>query len=235
MPFHLRGYPAQVAIRPDTPYDESGVFSGSATVVDGVPVLSYSVENQQVMAFAVPADLSDPLFTKWSKPAYNPVMRYAEVANITDVGHWRDPTNGWKGADGEWRMLTGCDGAPCLFKSHDFQKWASAGKLDLGPLNNSLPGRMLECPGFHPIPGTSPEKWLLKVKVPPSAEGGTATPAHRPSLSHPAGVLGRAQRLLRGGRLRLRDGRLHAGHGLAGGLRQPLRRQGRSVTATAAG
>ena len=84
MPFHLRGYPAQVAIRPDTPYDESGVFSGSATVVDGVPVLSYSVENQQVMAFAVPADLSDPLFTKWSKPAYNPVMRYAEVANITD-------------------------------------------------------------------------------------------------------------------------------------------------------
>ena len=45
-----------VALHPDTPYDESGVFSGSATIVDGIPVLSYSVENQKIMAVAVPAN-----------------------------------------------------------------------------------------------------------------------------------------------------------------------------------
>jgi beta-fructofuranosidase len=28
-----------VALYPDTPYDNSGIFSGSATVVNGVPVL----------------------------------------------------------------------------------------------------------------------------------------------------------------------------------------------------
>ena len=96
----------------------------------------------------------------WSKPAYNPIMRFAQVANITAVAHWRDPTSGWKGKDGVWRMLTGCDNAPCLFKSVDFQTWTPSGQLKLSK-NNTLPGLMLECPGFHRIPGT--DKWMLKV------------------------------------------------------------------------
>jgi beta-fructofuranosidase len=150
-----------VALYPDMPYDNSGIFSGSATVVNGVPVLSYSVCNQKVVGLAVPSNKSDPFLTNWSKPAYNPVMKFEEVENYTRVGQFRDPTEGWKGKDGVWRMLTGCDDAPCLFKSHDFINWFPSGQLRMLK-NNTLRGKMLECPGFHPIPH-SDDRWFSKV------------------------------------------------------------------------
>jgi hypothetical protein len=114
-----------VALAPDQPYDSGGVFSGSATIVDGVPTLSYSVESGRYVANAVPADLSDPFLTNWTKPKYNPIITVPDSVK----GGFRDPTTAWQGQDKAWRMLVGCGGGvgTCEFKSRDFTNWTFTG------------------------------------------------------------------------------------------------------------
>ena len=68
-----------VAIWNDRPYDSSGIFSGSATVVDGRMVQIYPGLCNKVdwplcntsftLNVAVPSDPMDPLATNWTKPS----------------------------------------------------------------------------------------------------------------------------------------------------------------------
>ena len=66
-----------IALAPDHEYDKNGVFSGSATSVNGSPVISYTCvdsQNFQAQCLAYPADPSDPNLTEWTKPSSNPVI-----------------------------------------------------------------------------------------------------------------------------------------------------------------
>lgn len=44
-----------------TPYDKAGIFTGSVTIVDGVPVATYPGEPGDNWCDASPLNLSDPL------------------------------------------------------------------------------------------------------------------------------------------------------------------------------
>ena len=77
-----------VAIWNDRPYDDVAIYTGSATIVDGMPTIVYpglcapkpeypqcdGGQDHCHLAIAVPANLSDPLCRNWSKPSYNPIV-----------------------------------------------------------------------------------------------------------------------------------------------------------------
>ena len=66
-----------VALAPDKSYDTNGVFSGSITVVNDTPVISYTCvngQNEQLQCQAYPQNLSDPLLQRWHKDPANPVI-----------------------------------------------------------------------------------------------------------------------------------------------------------------
>lgn len=139
-----------VAIWNDAAYDSRAIFTGSTTIVDGVPTMMYpGLCTQRAFpgcegydfAVAVPADhAGDPLLTNWSKPAYNPVVN----------GSGDDPTTAWRTAAGEWRMSRK-DGK--IFYSDDFKKWQQAACVDVA---RCLPGGVFfnvsECSDFFPMP-----------------------------------------------------------------------------------
>ncbi|CAF5193806.1 unnamed protein product, partial [Rotaria magnacalcarata] len=57
-----------IALAPDQPYDTNGIFTGSITIVDGIPIIIYTGithDNQQVQCQAQPANISDPTLTTW--------------------------------------------------------------------------------------------------------------------------------------------------------------------------
>jgi len=140
-----------VALAPDQPYDCGGIFSGSATIVDNVPVLTYSVACGKVIVNAYPLDVKDPLLKNWTKPAWNPVM-----TRPSGINGFRDPTTAWKGTDGIWRQIIGCDMGTCEFKSHDFKNWTYVGVFHKGT-------GMWECPDFYQITGT--DTYVLKASA----------------------------------------------------------------------
>ena len=125
-----------VALAPDEDFDCGGIFSGSATLVDGQPILSYSVVCNKRVVLAMPANRSDPLLSKWTK----------RTTAIAGPGWaFRDPTTAWRSVSG-WRMGVGCYGQVCLFKSADFATWEAAGAL------YHAGGGTVECPDFFPMP-----------------------------------------------------------------------------------
>lgn len=66
-----------VALYNNEEYDSYGVFSGSVTIVDGVPVISYTCVRDdltQLQCLAQPKDLSDPELVEWVKDRHNPVI-----------------------------------------------------------------------------------------------------------------------------------------------------------------
>jgi len=80
----------------DQPYDNEAIFTGSATIVNGVPTMVYpGLCNKQdwpacgtgtLLAIALPADhANDPTLTNWTKPSYNPVVENTQ----------RDPSTAW--------------------------------------------------------------------------------------------------------------------------------------------
>lgn len=135
-----------VAIWNDQRYDEVAIYTGSTTLVDGKPVIVYPglcVQGIQpncttgtLLAVAMPADPSDPLYTKWAKPDYNP------IANNTQ----RDPSTAWQEPQtGEWRLTTY---NTQLYSTLDFVHWIDAGTTPGFPVG--------ECPSFYPLPAASP-------------------------------------------------------------------------------
>ena len=132
-----------VAVWNDQPYDSVAIYTGSATIVNGVPTMVYpglctrhnwsSCDTGTLLAVAVPADhAGDPLLTNWSKPAYNPIVNNTQ----------RDPSTAWQTAAGEWR-LTNYEGK--VYSSLDFVAWnVSSGGAAIFPV--------AECPDFFPVP-----------------------------------------------------------------------------------
>eukprot|EP01138_Halocafeteria_seosinensis_P014221 gb/GECG01014520.1/.p1 GENE.gb/GECG01014520.1/~~gb/GECG01014520.1/.p1 ORF type:complete len:180 (+),score=10.94 gb/GECG01014520.1/:1-540(+) len=69
-----------VALAPDKEYDSKGVFSGSITIVNGFPVISYTCvnsQNQQLQCQAYPKNASDPYLREWYKDDNNPLISQA--------------------------------------------------------------------------------------------------------------------------------------------------------------
>lgn len=134
-----------VAVWNDQKYDNEAIFTGSATIVNGVPTMVYpGLCNKQdwpacstgtLLAIAVPENQKgDPLLTNWTKPSYNPIVESTE----------RDPSTAWQTASGEWR-LTNYEGK--IFSSLDFVHWAR-------PADGLTPFPVAECPDFFTVPPT---------------------------------------------------------------------------------
>ena len=132
-----------VAVWNDQKYDSVAIYTGSASIVGGVPTMIYpglctkhnwsSCDTGTLLALAVPADhAGDPLLTNWTKPSFNPIVNNTQ----------RDPSSAWQTAAGEWR-LTNFEGK--IYSSPDFVTWAAA---DGGAALFSE----AECPDFFPLP-----------------------------------------------------------------------------------
>ena len=156
-----------VAIWNDRYFDNSAIFSGSTTIVNGRPVIMYpgrcktGGEGTPVcndgnggftFALAVPTNGSDPTYTQWSKegsiggqPFTNPVLNFTGD----------DPSTAWRTKDGEWRLIgnTRCSqeggtGGNAIFGSADFAAWYL-----VGCITTMMSG---ECPSIFPLPSLTP-------------------------------------------------------------------------------
>ncbi|KAM3336354.1 hypothetical protein ACQJBY_030380 [Aegilops geniculata] len=150
--------PLEAAIERDTPSDINGCWTGSATILPGNRlVIIYTgadPEKRQVQNIVVPKNLSDPYLREWTKAGNNPVIQ--PVGPGLNSGQFRDPTTGWIGPDGLWRIAVGAefngDSAALLYKSKDFLNWT---RVD-HPLYSSNSSSMWECPDFFAVvPGNS--------------------------------------------------------------------------------
>lgn len=158
-----------VALWPNNTYDADGVFSGSMTLVDGVPHATYTCVGPtgQLQCVAYPSDLTDPLLTNWTKAANNPVID-AQPPN-TQNGDFRDPTTAWwDAANSVWVMAVGnqqpgATGTVQLYTTPDFVTWTYSNALFAVPNSG-----MFECPDFFPLQD-SPGLHLLKVSNGPDS------------------------------------------------------------------
>lgn len=150
----------ELAFTPDKWYDEDGVWSGSATILeDGTPAIIYTGaadmdDNScsQTQNLALPVDPSDPLLRKWRKADVNPILKHPQGIKPND---FRDPTTAWLEQDGLWRFTVGAkrdnadgtrDGIALLYKSHDFIHWELVKHLREGTASG-----MWECVDFYPV------------------------------------------------------------------------------------
>ena len=143
---------AMIAPGPEA-YDNTGVMTGSVTLVDGVPTALYSSHGTScpgpepggapgpcpVIASARAANSSDPLRVQWTKQG-------VVIPNMAPG--FRDPSTAWM-SDSKWRVLTACkkcNGTKSmlgLFSSADFKTWSFTSTPLLAP--------QLECPDFWPV------------------------------------------------------------------------------------
>ncbi|KAK2653555.1 hypothetical protein Ddye_013411 [Dipteronia dyeriana] len=141
-----------LAMVPDQWYDINGVWTGSATLLpDGQIVMLYTGDTNQsvqVQNLAYPANLSDPLLLDWVKYPGNPVLVPPPHIQPKD---FRDPTTGWIGPDGKWRITIGSKinttGVSLVYHTTDFISY----KL-LDTLLHAVPDTgMWECVDFYPV------------------------------------------------------------------------------------
>ncbi len=154
-----------VAIWNDKWYDNSAIYTGSTTIVDGKPVMMYpgkcndkgtSVDKRVcndgkggfTYVLVVPENASDPLYQKWNKNGEvgGQAFRNPIINNTGD-----DPSTAWKTKDGEWRFIgnQGCEpeGGNPLYGTRD---WVTFYKIGCTTL---MAG---DCPTFFPLPGLTP-------------------------------------------------------------------------------
>jgi len=140
-----------LAMVPDRWYDINGVWTGSATfLANGTLVMLYTGstnESVQVQNLAFPEDPSDPLLQKWVKSEANPVLVPPKGIGLKD---FRDPTTGWIGEDGVWRIAIGSKfgttGTTLVFKTKDFVEYEQENILH--SVNDT---GMWECVDFYPV------------------------------------------------------------------------------------
>ena len=157
-----------VAVWNDEKYDNEAIYTGSMTIVNGLPTMVYpglcrkadwpACDTGTLLAIAVPADLSDPLLTNWTKPAYNPIVENTQ----------RDPSTAWQTASGEWR-LTNYEGK--IFSSKDFVHWQR-------PADGLAPFGEAECPDFFVVPAACTGNGC---DLPPPAGAPPPTHVHKES------------------------------------------------------
>ncbi|KAL6616781.1 hypothetical protein ACP70R_039051 [Stipagrostis hirtigluma subsp. patula] len=141
------------AIERTTPSDINGCWTGSATILPGdklaIIYTGADPEKRQVQNIAFPKNLSDPYLREWIKPANNPLIE--PVGPGLNSDQFRDPTTGWIGPDGLWRIAIGAElngySAALLYKSEDFVNWT---RVD-HPLYSSNSSDMWECPDFFAV------------------------------------------------------------------------------------
>ncbi|WJX86428.1 Beta-fructofuranosidase, cell wall isozyme, variant 2 [Trifolium repens] len=146
--------PLDPAIFPSQPSDINGCWSGSATILHGnKPAILYTginKFNQQVQNIAYPKNLNDPFLREWIKSPKNSLME-PTIENKINASSFRDPTTGWLGKDGHWRILVGSKkntrGIAILYKSKDFINWIKSKH----PLHSAKGTGMWECPDFFPV------------------------------------------------------------------------------------
>lgn len=155
---HWRHLPA--ALAPDTEYDCSGCFSGSAAVLeDGRHLLMYTGVSKETMSDGTVHEVQKQCIAfgdgkEYVKYEGNPVLDASDLPEGSRRFDFRDPKI-WRGSDGMFRCVAGnCteekDGRILLFKSHDGVKW----KFEKILISNSGRfGRMWECPDFFPLDG----------------------------------------------------------------------------------
>lgn len=170
----------------DHPFDINGCWSGSATILpDGDvyrpgPVMLYTGldnDKRQVQNIAFAKNISDPMLEEWDKPDYNPII---DLPTGIQPDCFRDPSTGWIGEDGYWRIGVGSveedhTGVIFLYKSKDFVHWTKSEK----PLFSVDDIGILECPDFFPVSrdgskegldtsslnGDSVNDYVLKVSI----------------------------------------------------------------------
>ena len=151
-----------VALANDSWWDRVAIWTGSATIVSGVPWLVYpghcvpGVGGCSSTGFeyaqAVPADLSDPFYEHWRK--------LRPIVNDT----FDDPSTAWRTPYGEWRFIgnsridqTSPDQSP-IFASRNFAgPWQRVGLVEGLAWG--------ECPSLYPLPALYPG-----TKAPPQSQ-----------------------------------------------------------------
>ncbi|KAE8820633.1 Beta-fructofuranosidase, insoluble isoenzyme 4 [Hordeum vulgare] len=145
-------------IEPDNPSDTDGCWTGSATILSGgQPVILYtggSKDKCQVQNLVLPKNPSDPYLREWTKIGNNPVIQ--PVVPGLNRSQFRDPTTGWIGPDGLWRIAVGAQlksyTAALLYKSEDFLSWTTVDH----PLYSHNSSNMWECLDFFAVlPGNN--------------------------------------------------------------------------------
>ncbi|CAJ1958613.1 unnamed protein product [Sphenostylis stenocarpa] len=141
-----------IAMVPSKWYDINGVWTGSATLLpDGKILMLYTGDTNdfvQVQNLAYPTNLSDPLLLDWVKYVGNPII---VPPPGTHQKNFRDPTTGWIGLDGKWRVAIGSKkgktGLSLVYKTIDFINF----ELNDHCLH-AVPGTgMWECVDFYPV------------------------------------------------------------------------------------
>jgi len=146
-----------VAIWNDEFYDNSAIFTGSTTIVNGKPVIMYPGKCKGecnggkggfTYALAVPKNSSDPLYTEWTKEGQIQGKAF-ENPVLNSTGD--DPSTAWQTSEGEWRIIGNQPCAPeggnALYGSMDFVSWYKIGCTTL------MAG---DCPTFFPLPSLTP-------------------------------------------------------------------------------
>lgn len=161
------------AMNPDSWYDYTGVWTGSATILpDGEIIMLYTGKTgnlTEVQNLAYPANLSDPLLLHWVKYPGNPVMVPPPGIGYQD---FRDPTTAWLSPDGKWRITIGStvnhNGISLVYETTDFTSY----ELLDGYLHE-VPGTgMWECIDFYPI------------SISTTGANGLDTSANGPGIKH---------------------------------------------------
>lgn len=86
-------------------YDGRGIFTGSVTIVDGIPIATYPGEvyggdkHADNWCEASPANLSDPLLTVWKKSPLNPLGNDTTMKTtggpLGCTAAWKEPSGNW--------------------------------------------------------------------------------------------------------------------------------------------
>jgi len=133
------------ALAPDQPYDINGIWTGSTTIVDGVPIIIYTGINDhgtQNQCQARPVNLSDSTLTEWKKWPTNPL-----ISNPNG----RDPSTGFRDDQNNYYLIYGfgtpeLGGQAVLFTSKDFVNWTY-----LHPIHSNHNDGFWECPDIFNV------------------------------------------------------------------------------------
>jgi beta-fructofuranosidase len=134
-----------IALAPDHPYDVNGIFTGSTSIINGIPIIIYTgitSDNKQVQCQARPDNISDPTLTNWTKSSFNPL--------ITDP-NGRDPSTAFQDDKNNYYLIYGygtsdLGGQAVLITSKDFSNWTY-----LHPIHSNHNDRFWECPDIFNV------------------------------------------------------------------------------------
>lgn len=160
-----------VALVPDQSYDSYGVFSGSITLVKGVPVASYTCvdsSEKQRQCLAFPTNSSDKFLRSWTKSKFNPVI--AQPPKGAGYQSFRDPTEAWRDSQENWVFAVGTsfysNPSVVIYSTSNYSNFTTltnftqlSASFYKTPASNST-GTIFECPDFYPVPAALSSKTL---------------------------------------------------------------------------